>query len=128
MCNRPSAPSLDAWSTRILRTSTSSLAESRRHVRRKRILYTVVVIWIAFSPMWFAIDMLDDSSSIWSYWPMLGTGTGVLITAIVLLGTGGLLGADWERREEAKYLRRRPKSPAASTKLGALGPASGRRP
>jgi hypothetical protein len=94
-----------------------SLAESRRHVRRKRILYTVVVIWIAFCPMWFAIDMLDDGSSIWSYWPMLGTGTGVLITAIVLLGIGGLFGADWDRREEAKYLRRRPTSPAASTKF-----------
>jgi hypothetical protein len=95
-----------------------SLAESRRHARRTRILSTrFVVIWIAFCPMWFAIDMLDDSSSIWSYWPMLGTGTGVLITAIVLLGTGGLFGADWERREEANDLRRRPTSPAASTKF-----------
>ena len=92
-----------------------SLAEPRRHVRRKRILYTVVVITIAFCPMWFAIDMLDDSSSISSYWPMLGTGTGVLITAIVLLGIGGLFGTGWERREEAKYLRRRPTRPAAST-------------
>ena len=88
-----------------------SLAEARRHVRRKRILYTVVAIWIAFCLMWFAIDMLDDSSSIWFYWPMLGTGIGVLITAIVLLGIGGLFGADWERREEAKYLRRRRNEP-----------------
>ena len=70
---------------------------------------------VAFFPMWFAIDMLDDSSPIWSYWPMLGTGTGVLITAIVLLGIGGLFSVGWERREEAKYLRRRPTSPAANT-------------
>jgi hypothetical protein len=55
--------------------------------------------------------MLDDSSSICFYWPMLGTGVGVLITAIVLLGIGGLFGADWERREEAKYLRRRRSEP-----------------
>jgi hypothetical protein len=89
-------PGVDDW-----------LVEARRHVRRKRILYTVVGIWIAFCLMWFAIDMLDDSSSIWFYWPMLGTGIGVVITAIVLLGIGGLFGTDWERREEAKYLRRR---------------------
>ena len=80
--------------------------EARRHVRRKRIFYTVVGIWIALSLMWFAVDMLDDSSSVWFYWPMLGTGIGVAVTGIVLLGNGGLLGADWERREIDKYLRR----------------------
>ena len=84
-----------------------ALEEARRYVRRKRILYTVVGIWITLSLMWFAIDMLDDSSSLWFYWPMLGTGVGVVITAIVLLGIGGLFGAGWERREIDKYLRRR---------------------
>ena len=38
---------------------------------------------------------------------MLGTGIAVAITGIVLLGIGGLLGAEWERREIDKYLRRR---------------------
>lgn len=81
--------------------------EARRHVRRKRILYTVVVAWLALSLMWFLIDMLDDSSSMWFYWPMLGTGIVVAVTGIVLLGMGGLFGVDWERREVDKYLRRR---------------------
>jgi hypothetical protein len=88
-----------------------SLEEARRHVRRKRILYTVVGIWIALSLMWFAIDMLDDSSSVWFYWPMLGTGIGVAITGVVLLGIGGLFGVDWERREVDKFLRRRRNGP-----------------
>jgi hypothetical protein len=88
-----------------------SREEARRYVRRKRILYTVVGIWIALSLMWFSIDMLDDSSSVWFYWPMLGTGIGVAITAIVLLGIGGLLGVEWERRETEKYLRRRGDGP-----------------
>jgi 2TM domain len=73
--------------------------------------YTVVGIWITLSLMWFAIDMLDDSSSLWFYWPMLGTGIGVVITAIVLLGIGGLFGVDWERREMDRYLRRRGREP-----------------
>jgi hypothetical protein len=81
--------------------------EARRYVRRKRALYTIVGIWIALSLMWFAIDMLDGSDSTWFYWPMLGTGIGVAITAIVLLGIGRLLGVEWERREVEKYLRRR---------------------
>ena len=85
--------------------------EARRYVRRKRILYTVVGVWIALSVMWLAIDLADDSSSWWFYWPMLGTGIGVAVTAIVLLGVGGLFGADWERREMDSYLRRRRTEP-----------------
>jgi hypothetical protein len=85
--------------------------EARQYVRRKRILYTVVGIWVALSLMWFTIDLLDDSSSFWFYWPMLGTGIAVAITAVVLLGIGGLFGVDWERREIDKYLRRRENRP-----------------
>ena len=87
--------------------SDESLHEARRHVRRKRIFYAVFGVWIALSVMWFAIDMADDSSSFWFYWPMLGSGIAVAITGIVLLGIGGLFGADWERREIDKYLHRR---------------------
>jgi 2TM domain len=84
------------------------LEEARRYVRRKRIFYTAVGVWIALSLMWFTIDMLDDGTeSLWFYWPMLGTGIAVAITGIVLLGIGGPFGADWERREIDKYLRRR---------------------
>jgi hypothetical protein len=42
---------------------------------------------------------------------MLGTGIAVAITGIVLLGVGGLFGADWEQREVDKYLRRRGNAP-----------------
>jgi hypothetical protein len=87
-------------------SSNHALEEARRYVRRKRIFYLVLGIWIALSLMWFVIDMRDDSSSIWFYWPMLGTGIAVAITGIVLLGVGGLFGADWEQREIDKYLRR----------------------
>jgi 2TM domain len=88
-----------------------ALAEARRHVRRKRIFFAVLGIWLALSLMWFLIDLSDDSSSYWFYWPMLGTGIGVAITGIVLLGVGGLFGADWEQREIDKYLRRRGNAP-----------------
>ena len=82
-------------------------AEAHRLVRRKRILYTVLGIYAAFSLLWFAIDMADGTENIWFYWPMLGTGIGVAITAIVLLGVGGVFGIDWERRQVEHYLQRR---------------------
>jgi hypothetical protein len=87
-----------------------ALEEARRHVRRKRIFYIVLGVWIALCFMWFAIDMTDDSSSIWFYWPMMGSGIGVAITGLVLFGIGGLFGVEWERREIDKYLRRRGKA------------------
>jgi hypothetical protein len=37
-------------------SSSEPLAEAWRHVRRKRIFYIVLGIWIALSLMWFAID------------------------------------------------------------------------
>jgi hypothetical protein len=87
--------------------SSESLEEARRYVRRKRIFYTVLGIWIALCVMWFVIDLTDDSSSWWFYWPMFGTGIGVAITGIVLLGIGGLFGAAWEQRQIDRYLDRR---------------------
>ncbi len=89
--------------------------EAHRYVRRKRIFYLLVGIWLALSVMWFLIDMLDDSSANWFYWPMLGTGVGVGITGIVLLGFGGIFGPEWERRQVESYLRRHrtdPQEPA----------------
>jgi 2TM domain len=81
--------------------------EARRWVRRKRIFATIVAIYLALSLMWFAIDLADDSTGWWFYWPMLGTGLAVVITGIGLFGLGGLFGADWERRQVDKYLARR---------------------
>jgi hypothetical protein len=47
--------------------------------------------------------LLDDSSSFWFYWPMLGTGIGVAITSVVLLGIGRTSGScpDGFERETA---------------------------
>ncbi len=82
-------------------------AEAHRWVRRKRILYTILGIYAVLSLMWFTIDMADGTENLWFYWPMLGTGIGVGITAIVLLGVGGLFGHDWEKQQVERYLRQR---------------------
>jgi TctA family transporter len=83
-----------------------ALVAARRWVRRKRIFTTIVAIYLALSLMWFAIDMLDDSTGLWFYWPMLGTGLVVAVVGIGMFGLGSLFGADWERRQIDKYLQR----------------------
>jgi hypothetical protein len=80
-------------------------AEAHRWVRRQRILYTILGIYAVLSLMWFAIDMADGTENLWFYWPMLGTGVVVAITSVVLVGVGGLFGADWERRQIDRYVR-----------------------
>lgn len=81
--------------------------EAVRWVRRKRIFYVLVGIWLVLSVMWFTIDMLDGSESLWFYWPMVGVGAGVAVTGLILLGVGGLFGTEWERRQVENYVRRR---------------------
>jgi polyferredoxin len=81
-------------------------AEAQRWVRRKRFFYAILGIYVVLSLMWFAIDMADGTENLWFYWPMLGTGLGVAITAVVLFGIGGLFGAGWERRQVDRYLQR----------------------
>ena len=80
--------------------------EARRWVRKLRILYTILGIYAVLSLMWLVIDLADGTESIWFYWPMLGTGAVVAVTAVVMLGVGGVFGTDWERRRIDRYLER----------------------
>jgi hypothetical protein len=82
-------------------------SDAQRWVRKRRILYTILAIYAVLSLMWFAIDMADGTESLWFYWPMMGTGIAVAITAVVLLGVGGLFGIDWEQRQVERYIQQR---------------------
>ena len=80
---------------------------ARRFVRRKRRFYTVLVVYLALSVLWFAIDMLTGTDDLWFYWPVLGAGVIVAVIGIAVFGISGLFPADWERRQTDKYLERR---------------------
>ena len=79
---------------------------ARRFVQRKRRFYTILVVYLALSLLWFAIDLLTGDD-LWFYWPMLGAGLIVAVIGIALFGIGGLFPADWEQRQVDKYLKRR---------------------
>jgi len=87
--------------------TTDLRSEARRWVRRKRILYTILGIYCALSIMWFGINMASGTGHLWFYWPMLGAGIPVVVTAIALFGIGGLFGVGWEQRQIERYLRQR---------------------
>jgi hypothetical protein len=80
-------------------------AEAHRWIRRRRILYTILGVYAVLSLMWFAIDMADGTENLWFYWPMLGLGAVVFVTAVVIGGVGGVFGTDWERRQVDRYVR-----------------------
>jgi TctA family transporter len=81
--------------------------QARRFVQRKRRFYTILIVYLALSLLWFTIDMLTGTDDLWFYWPMLGTGLIVAVIGIAMFGIGGLFPADWERRQLDKYLERR---------------------
>jgi hypothetical protein len=87
--------------------ATDLRAEAQRWVRKKRILYTILGIYAVLSIMWFALDTADGTESLWFYWPMLGAGIAVAVTAVVIFGVGGLFGVGWEQRQIEHYLRAR---------------------
>ncbi|HET6684981.1 MAG TPA: 2TM domain-containing protein [Jiangellaceae bacterium] len=60
--------------------------------------------YAVLSLMWFTIDMADGTENLWFYWPMLGTGAVVAVTAVIMVGIGGLFGPEWERRQVQRYL------------------------
>jgi TctA family transporter len=80
---------------------------ARRFVQRKRRFYTILVVYLALSLLWFAIDLLTGTDDLWFYWPVLGAGLIVAVIGVAMFGIGGLFGADWERRQVDKYLERR---------------------
>jgi hypothetical protein len=84
-----------------------SREEARRWVRRKRRFYTILVVYLALSVLWFAIDMLTGGDDLWFYWPVLGAGLIVAVIGVAMFGIAGLFGGDWERRQVDQYLQRR---------------------
>jgi hypothetical protein len=89
--------------------------QSRRHdaargpplCAAQRRFYTILIVYLALSLLWFAIDLLTGTDDLWLYWPVLGAGVIVAVIGIAMFGIGGLFGADWERRQVDRYLQRR---------------------
>jgi 2TM domain len=96
-------------------TMDPSLEEARRWVRRKRVFYTVLLVYLALVVFWFLIDVLTGADDWWFYWPTLGAGLVVAIVGITMFGIGGLFGPNWERRQMDRYLQQRGRPPDAGS-------------
>ena len=98
--------------------------EARRHVRRKRTFYIVLLVYLALVVLWFIIDVSTGSDDWWFYWPTLGAGVIVAIIGLSMFGVSGLFGGDWQRREEEKYLRRQRSGATNEDDSPSIPPAS----
>jgi hypothetical protein len=54
-----------------------------------------------------AINLLTGPSYIWVVWPALGWGIGVLMHGLTVFEVFSFFGADWERKQVEKRLRRK---------------------
>ena len=89
----------------LTKTPGELRADAQRWVRRKRIFYAIVGVYLVLSVMWLAIDLADGTESLWFYWPMLGAGSAVAVAGVVMVGVGGMFVADGEHRQVERYLR-----------------------
>lgn len=103
----------------------SKLEEARRWVRKKRVFYTAIVVYLTLVVFWFLIDVLTDSGNWWFYWPTLGAGIVLAIIGISMFGVSGLFGSEWEQREMDKYLRHHGGGSGSGQEQATLPPAPG---
>ncbi|WP_240675912.1 2TM domain-containing protein [Ammoniphilus sp. CFH 90114] len=73
--------------------------EAKKKVARIKSFYIHLIIYILVNALLFGIDMLDDSSNYWFYWPLLGWGIGLTVHGLSVYALGGLFSREWEEKK-----------------------------
>lgn len=80
--------------------------EALKQVRELRTFYTHFAVYIGTSMMLIIINLMTSTEYLWFFWPLLGWGIGLGLHAFRVFSAVPLLGADWERKEMEKRLRK----------------------
>jgi hypothetical protein len=79
---------------------------AKRRVDMLKGFYIHFAVYVCVIAMLAVIDVADDSSGWWFYWPMLGWGIAVAIHAAVVFLGGGRFSSDWEERKIREYMEK----------------------
>jgi transcriptional regulator with XRE-family HTH domain len=80
--------------------------EAFKHVRRLRGFYLHLVKYIVVTLALLAVNLAVNPHYLWVFWVMGGWGIGIVLHAWRVFGPDWFLGAQWERRQVEKRLRR----------------------
>ncbi|MGE0801371.1 MAG: sensor histidine kinase [Lautropia sp.] len=79
---------------------------ARKRVRALRGFYRHLAIYLVVNTLLVAINLLTPSSRPWSWFPLIGWGTGLLAHGLAVWSGSFWLGPEWEARKIAELLAR----------------------
>lgn len=85
-------------------------AEERKaleYVRDIKSFYINFLTYVIVMAVLLAINLLTGPNYIWVVWPALGWGIGVLMHGLTVFERFSFFGAEWERKQVEKRLRKR---------------------
>lgn len=80
--------------------------EALEYVRDIKGFYSHLAMYLIFAPAMVVASFFYNNGDPWYIWPVLGWGVGVAAHGLVVFEKFTLFGADWEKRQVEKRLRR----------------------
>lgn len=82
-----------------------SFDRAQKQVKKYKRFYKNLSSWLVMSMFLFMINIMTSSGFMWSLFPIVGWGAGVLFQALDVFGFPGL-SKDWERRKLEEELQK----------------------
>ena len=81
--------------------------EALEYVRDIKGFYSHLTVYLIAVPVFIIVGFFDNTDIIWYIWPIMGWGIGLAAHGISVFEVFSLFGADWDKRQVEKRLRRR---------------------
>ena len=81
--------------------------EALEYVRDIKGFYSHLTVYLIAVPVFIIVGFFDNTDITWYIWPIMGWGIGLAAHGISVFEVFSLFGADWEKRQVEKRLRRR---------------------
>lgn len=81
--------------------------EAMEYVRDIKGFYTNLATYVVIMSGLFILNLLTNPGYFWVVWPALGWGVGIAMHGLVVFEVVNLFGADWEKKQIEKRMRRK---------------------